>query len=144
MAWMEVVGSIYSPNHYSSRCCRWAHRTVWWCTGHDTVHCPVSATSTDCRGLERLTVEVLCPLLAPDIPVRSDFAALTSALCIVHYSQQSTVERSWPLLCWLTEHVWCTPDSIVNYSGATLGKTWERLVRGCLGLGTGQCPVRHW
>jgi hypothetical protein len=23
MTWMVVVGGIYSPNHYSSRCCRW-------------------------------------------------------------------------------------------------------------------------
>jgi hypothetical protein len=28
MAWMVVVGGIYSPNHYSSRCCRWAHRML--------------------------------------------------------------------------------------------------------------------
>jgi hypothetical protein len=46
-----------------------------------------------------------------------------------------------PMLRWLTGHVRCTPDSPVNYSGATLGKTRERPVDGVLGLGTGQCPV---
>jgi hypothetical protein len=79
---MVVVGGMYSPNHYCSRCCRWAHRTVWWCTRHDTVHCPVRAMSADRWGLERLTVEVPCPLVAPnspmfggtpDSPVCSDF-----------------------------------------------------------------------
>jgi hypothetical protein len=71
---MVVVGGIYSPNHYSSRCCRWAHRTVRWCTEHDIVHCTVCATLVDRWGLKLLTVEVFCPLVAPDSPVRSDFA----------------------------------------------------------------------
>jgi hypothetical protein len=66
---MVVVGGIYSLNHYSRRCCRWAYQTVRWCTGHDIVHCPVPATSEDCWGLEWLTVEVPCPLAAPDSPV---------------------------------------------------------------------------
>jgi hypothetical protein len=121
-----------------------AHRTVRWCTGHGTVHCPVHATSADHWGLERLTVEVLCFLVALDSPVRSDFAVLTSNFCTVHCSPQSIVGHTWPLLRWLTGHVQCTPDIAVNYSGTTLEKTWEWPVRGCLGLGTGQCPVRHW
>jgi hypothetical protein len=58
MAWMVMVGGIYSPNHYSSRCCRWAHRTVRWCTGHDIVHYPVPATSAKRWGLEWLIIEV--------------------------------------------------------------------------------------
>jgi hypothetical protein len=69
---MEVVGGIYSPNHYSSR---WltdvsmgtpdspvVHRTL-------TVHYPVCATSADCWGLERLYVEVICSFDTPDSPV---------------------------------------------------------------------------
>jgi hypothetical protein len=91
---MVVVGGIYSPNHYSSCCCRWAHRTVCWCTGHGTFHCPVRTTLADSWGLERLAVEVLCPLAASDSPVRSDFAVLTSALSNIHCSSQSTVGRS--------------------------------------------------
>jgi hypothetical protein len=66
---MVVVGSIYSLNHYSSSCCRWAHQIVRSCTGHGTVYCPVRAMSADRWGLELLTVEVICPLAAPDSPV---------------------------------------------------------------------------
>jgi hypothetical protein len=89
---MGVVGGIYSPNHCSSRCCRWAHRTVRWCTGQGTVHCLMPATSAYRWGLELLTVEFFCPLAAPDSPVahqtclvRSDFAALTSDFCTVRF-----------------------------------------------------------
>jgi hypothetical protein len=70
---MVVVGGIYSPNHYSSCCCRWH-------TGHGTIQCPVRAASAACWGLEWLAVEVLCHLAAPDSSVahrtclvRSDF-----------------------------------------------------------------------
>jgi hypothetical protein len=91
MALMEVVGGIYSPNHYSSRCYRWAHRTVRWCTGHGTVYCLVRPMSADRWGLERLTIEVLWHLVAPDSPVHFDLAVLTSALFTVHPTVQSTV-----------------------------------------------------
>jgi hypothetical protein len=71
---MEMVGGIYSPNHYSSRCCR-------WCTGQGTIHGPVRATSARHWGLEQLTIEVLCLVVAPDssvahrtCSVHSDFA----------------------------------------------------------------------
>jgi hypothetical protein len=57
------------------------------------MHCPVRATSADRWGLERLTVEGLCPLVVPDSPVRSDFAVLTSDFCFVHCSLVSTVDR---------------------------------------------------
>jgi hypothetical protein len=40
-----------------------------------------------------------------------------------------------PLLCWLTGHVWCTPDNPVNYSGASPWKTREWPIRVVLGLG---------
>jgi hypothetical protein len=30
---MEVVGDIYSPNHYSSRCCRWRTGQSGGCWG---------------------------------------------------------------------------------------------------------------
>jgi hypothetical protein len=48
-------------------------------------------------GLERLTVEVLCPLVALNSPVCSDFAALTSDLCTIHCSSDIAVDR-WPHL----------------------------------------------
>jgi hypothetical protein len=70
--WLE---SIYNSNHYSSRCRRWH-------TGHGTVHYPVRATSAARWGLERLTVEVLCPFAASDSPVthRTVRCVLTSQL----------------------------------------------------------------
>jgi hypothetical protein len=79
-------GGIYSPNHYSSHCCRWH-------TGHSTVHCLVRATSADRWSLERLIVEVLCPLAAPDSSVCSDFAVLTSNMHTVHCSSDIAVDR---------------------------------------------------
>jgi hypothetical protein len=61
------------------------HQTVRWCTEHVTVQCPVRATLAACWGLERLTVEVLCLLAAPDslvahqtCSVRPNIVALTS------------------------------------------------------------------
>jgi hypothetical protein len=68
---MVVVGGIYSSNHYSSRCWRWR-------TGQGTVHCLVRATSARRWGLERLTIEVLCPVAAPVSPVPHRTCALTS------------------------------------------------------------------
>jgi hypothetical protein len=91
MAWMDVVGVFIASNHFLAvgwLCCRWAHRTVQWCTGHCTVHCLVHATSTNRWGLELLTVEVLCPLVAPDSPVRSDFAGWLLH-CSLFLSQRS-------------------------------------------------------
>jgi hypothetical protein len=53
-------------------------------------------------GLERLTVEVPCPLAAPnspvsggtpDSPVCSDFAVLTSDFCVVHCSRFTAVDH---------------------------------------------------
>jgi hypothetical protein len=90
---MVVVGGIYSPNHYSSRCCQRAHRIAQWCTENCTVRYPVPAMSAVRWGLERLTIEVLCPLATPDSPVRSDFVALTSDLRTVHCSSDFAVDR---------------------------------------------------
>jgi hypothetical protein len=77
-----------------------AYRTVQWCTRQSTVHCMVCAMSAHRWGLERLTVEVLCLLAAPDspvahrtCPVHSDFAALTSDFCTVRFYSS----RSQPL-----------------------------------------------
>jgi hypothetical protein len=124
---------IYSPNHYTSRCCRWAHQTVRWCIGHVTVHCPVHATSANRWGLELLTVEVLCPLAAPDSPVCSNFAVLTSDFCTIHSSSIRAVDR-----CSVG-----SPDSPVIFSGVAMGKPESGQFARCLGLGTRQSPVRH-
>jgi hypothetical protein len=92
-----VVGVIYNPNHYSSCCCRWAHRTVRWCTGHCTVHCLVSAMSADRWSLELLTVEVFCVLAAPDSPVahRTVLCDLTLQMTFWHLTVR--LFRSRPL-----------------------------------------------
>jgi hypothetical protein len=92
------LGVFIDSNHFlvvGWVCCRWAHRTVRWCTVQGTVHCTMRATLARSWDLEWLTVGTLCPVAAPDspvphrtCPVRSDFTAwhLTSALCafIVH------------------------------------------------------------
>jgi hypothetical protein len=105
LGWLEWrwLGGIYSLQPLLSR---WltlmllAHRTVRWCTGHDTVHCSVSATSVDRWGLELLTVEVFYPLAAPDSPVAHrtvrcvltlQFWLLTSTPSTVPSSAQSTI-----------------------------------------------------
>jgi hypothetical protein len=124
MAWMVVVGGIYSPNHYSSRCCWWAHRTVERCTEHSIVHCPVSATSADRWGLELLTVEVFCPLAASDSPV-----AHRTVRCVL------TLQTDfWLLMCWLCCSQRSRPlgevdrcsvvssDCLMNYSERALRK----------------------
>jgi hypothetical protein len=62
-------------------------------TGHGTVYCSVRATSADCWGLERLTVEVFCPLAARDSLVCSNFAVLTSDFCAVYCSLFTIVDH---------------------------------------------------
>jgi hypothetical protein len=76
----------------------------------------VRATSANRWGLEPLTVEVLCPFVAPDNPVRSNFAVLTSALRTVHSSAQSTIGE-------VDRCSVGSLDSLVNYSGRALRKT---------------------
>jgi hypothetical protein len=77
-------GVFIASNHFLAVgcfCWRWAHRTVRWRTGQVlfTVRC---APRQHARwGLERWTVEVVCPVVAPDSPVphRHVRCALTSA-----------------------------------------------------------------
>jgi hypothetical protein len=149
-------GVFIASNHFLAvgwLCCRWAHRTVQGCTGHGTVHCPVRATSADRWGLELLTVEVFCPLVAPDSLVvhrtvrcvlTSQFWLLTYALFTVPPPAQSTVGE-------VDRFFVGSPDSPVNYSGVALRKpesgqfaratTWG--TEQCL-VHTEHCPVRHW
>jgi hypothetical protein len=61
----EVVGGIYSPNHFHSHWggyWQWAHRT-------GAVRCPVHRHVTQLLGSERRRSLELCPLAAPDSPV---------------------------------------------------------------------------
>jgi hypothetical protein len=83
------LGVFIASNHFLAvgwLCCRWAHRTVRWCTGQTlfTVQCVPHQRA--CWSLELLIVGILCPFAAPDgpvahqtCPVTSDFDALTSA-----------------------------------------------------------------
>jgi hypothetical protein len=72
---------------------RWTHRTVRWCTGHSTVHCPVSVTSADRWGFERLTVEVVCPFAAPDSSVRPVVAECVLTSGGAYYARSRAVDR---------------------------------------------------
>jgi hypothetical protein len=153
-------GIFIASNHFlaiSWLCYRRAHRTVQWRTGHDIVHCPVRATSADRWGLERLTIEVLCPLVALDSSVAhrtvwwhtrqsGAFWLRSSDFCSVQCSLVSAGDhwRSWSLLRWLIRPSGGTPDNPVNYSGRALRKPESSQFARCLGLGTGQCPACHW
>jgi hypothetical protein len=74
--WMllkEVVGGVFiASNHFLAIGCfcrRWAHRTVRWCTGHVLFTVRRVPHQHTRWGLERLTVGVLCLVVAPDSPV---------------------------------------------------------------------------
>jgi hypothetical protein len=121
----EVVGGIYSPNHFlavGKGCWRWSYRTIRCATGQSlfTVRC---APRQRVRwGSEQLTVGVVCLFATPDSPMTSDFCALTSvaALFITIHLTKRPLVRMEPLLSWLTGQSGGTPDSPVNYSGARL------------------------
>jgi hypothetical protein len=120
------------------------HRT-WHCSVSGACHisCPMGFGVVDSWS----PLSCSCtPATHRTCPVRPDIAALTSDCALFIFTLFTAVYRwhIWPLLRWLTRHVWCTPDSPVNYSGARPWETREWLVREVLGLGTGHCPVRHW
>jgi hypothetical protein len=151
LGWLEWwwLGAIYNPNHYSSRCCRWAHRTVRWCTGHNTFHCvPRYPTVGDWSGWP-LKSFVLLRHRTVWWHTRQS-GAFWLLLCSLY--RRRAVDRSVQLTVASLAHrtIRCTPDSPVNYSGVTLRKPESGQFMRCLGLGTrqcpvhtGQCPVRH-
>jgi hypothetical protein len=132
-------GVFIASNHFlvvDCFCWRWAHRTVRWRTRQVLFTVRYAPHQHTRWGLEQSTVEVVCPVVALDSPVRhrtcSDFSALTS---VAHCSLwQSTVGAMLPLLRWLTGHVRCRPNSPVNYSRARHTETREWLIRLVLGL----------
>jgi hypothetical protein len=140
--WRRWLGGIYSLQPLPSR---WlflpvmgtpdspvAHRTC-------TVLCPMCATSARLLGfgaiwpLELLHRIVRCHTGHVRWPLASLLWLLTRT---VHHCSllQSTVDVQWLLLHWLTRHIRCTPDSLVNYSGARLEETREWHVRLVAGL----------
>jgi hypothetical protein len=135
--WMplkEVVGGIYSlqllPSCWLSLLAMGTpdspvvHQTC-------TVHCPVRATSARLLGFG--AVDRWNPL---SYSCTGQYGATPDMSLL-----QSTVDARLALLRWLTGHVRCTPDSLVNYIGVRPGETQEWLVWVLLGLG--HCPVRH-
>jgi hypothetical protein len=148
----EVVGGIYSLQPLPSR---WvsllsmgtsdspvAHRI-------NTIYCPVCVTSARPMGFGAVDrwkpLSCSCTVQSGATP-----DALTSVLCLlprtVHNCSllQSTVDARLPLLCWLTGHVRCTPDSPVNYSGARPDETREWQARLVLGLVHWTLSGAHW
>jgi hypothetical protein len=146
MAWMVVVGGIYSPNHYSS-CCRWhigqsggaPDMTLFivQCMPHQL---PVGVWSSWPLNsfvlLRHQTVRWHTGQSGAFWLRSSDFWLLHYALslfiavdrCSVGSPDMSGAHRT---VRWIiAERLW--------------EKTRERPVRGCLGLGTGQCPVHYW
>jgi hypothetical protein len=72
-----------------------------------TVQCPVRRHVTQPLGSKRSRSLELCPLVAPDSPVPSDFAALTpTAHCVAIFPlSESTVAR------WIVVARWHTGQS---------------------------------
>jgi hypothetical protein len=145
--WRRWLGVFIVCNHFLALgcfCSRWAHQIVRWRTGQ-TVHCPVRATSVRPLGFgASWSLEVLsCSCTGQSghrCHTRHVRWPLTSLLWLlsrtVHHCSllQSTVDVQWSLLRWLTVHVRCTPDNLMNYSGARLVETRERHVRLRAGL----------
>jgi hypothetical protein len=138
--WMRWLGVFIASNHFlvvGWVCWRWAHRTVWWFTGqHCSLsgarHVSASAGVWSCWPLEPFVL-----LLHLTVRCHTGQSGDLWLLCgTVHHCSllQSTVGVQWPLLRWLTGHVWCTLDSPVNYSGGRPSNSREWLVHLCTGL----------
>jgi hypothetical protein len=138
LGWLKLrwFGGIYSPNHNSSCCCRWAHRTL---------HCSMFVACHVSRTLGFGAVDHWSPLSYStlDSLMRSVFAVLTFDFCSVHCSLYHRSRPLTKLTVALLAHwtVLCTPDSPVNYSGVTLRKPESGQFMRCLGLGTKHCLV---
>jgi hypothetical protein len=125
--WRMWLGVFIASNHFLAVgcfCCRWAHQIG---------HCSLSIACHVSTLLGFGAVDHWSPLSCSCTWQSGAISALTSDA----HSLPLAVNR-WrrlPLLRWLTRHVRCTPDSLVNYSGVTLGKTLEWHVPLVLGLG---------
>jgi hypothetical protein len=142
MAWMVVVGGIYSPNHYSSRCCRWAHRTVQWCTGHNTVHCPVVPRQLTVEGWSCWPLKSSIFLQYQTVWWHTRQSDVFWLCRLALASNGQTVQQST-----VGKFDRCsvgTPDSPVNYSRWALIKPESGQFTRCFGVGIRQCLVRHW
>jgi hypothetical protein len=77
-------------------------------TGHSVVYCLVSATSADRWGLERLTIEIVCLLAAPDSLVAHRIVrcilTLQTDFCAVDCAAVNAVNRWVKLTVALLSH----------------------------------------
>jgi hypothetical protein len=143
---MEVVGGIYIPNHYSSRCCRWrtgrsggapdgpvVHRT-WHYSVSDVCHVSCllkfgavdrwSPLSSSCTGQSGGT---------PEMSGAFWYRCFDFWLHTVHFcSRPLRVGDSCSVGS--PDTVWCTSDSPVNYSEVVPWETREWPVREVLSL----------
>jgi hypothetical protein len=106
-------------------------------TWHPAIHCPVLATSADRWGLEKLTIEFVCPCGAPNSPVRPDVADCFWRFWLWWQSTVGEVNRcSWAH--WTVQ--WHTGQSDEFRWGAMRFPESGMFV-GCASLGTRHCPV---
>jgi hypothetical protein len=128
--WRRWLGVFIASNHFLAVgcfCWRWAHRTVRWRTRHVLFIVRCVPRQHARWVLEHSTVEVVCPVVAPDSPV-----PLTSLLWLLLRTVHCGSRPLAPGYRWLTGHVRCTSDSLVIR--ARPEKTREWLVRLVLDL----------
>jgi hypothetical protein len=124
--WMRWLGVFIAPNHFlaiGKVCWRWAHRTVRWRTGRSLSgahHVSASVRVWSYWSLE-LFVFLLHRTVQWPLTLRSDFC--TTLFDTVHLSSRLLARRE-SLLCWLTGQSGATPDSPMNYSGASPLNFW--------------------
>jgi hypothetical protein len=156
--WLGVFIAPTTKPTVGEGCCRWAHRTVQCAIGHCPVRQPCHPTV---RVLTISTVGALTSWgtgqsgAAPDRHYSLSGAPSGAALtlyalfpCTVHFCRRPLAQQ--PLLCMAHWTVRCytgqsgaTPDSPVNYSGATLQKPKAEEFRVYGPWCTGHCPVRQ-
>jgi hypothetical protein len=144
--WRRWLGGIYSLQPLSSR---WLSLLVMGTPDSPvphragTVHCPVRATSACAVGVwSRRPLEHLSCSCTGQSDATPDMSGVLWLLCseLCHtlfttvYFWQTTVGARLPLLRWITRHIRCTLDSLVNYSRAHPEETREWPVRLVLGL----------
>jgi hypothetical protein len=146
MAWMLVVGGIYSLQPFPS--C-WltllSMGTLDSSVVHRTHYCSLSGECHVRQPLEFGAVDRWSPLFSCGTWQSSATwrCILSSDFC---RSDCYTFNRSrsWLLLRCLTWQSGGAPDSPMNFSGRALRKPESgQFAEGCI-LGTGQCPVHHW
>jgi hypothetical protein len=120
------------------------HRT-WYCSPSDARHVSTSLgfgavdrwNPLSCSYTGHVRCGTLCCVATPDMSGAFWLRSLTSDFCTVRFycPRCRPLRARLPLLGWLTGHVRCTPDNLVNYRGERPGKSREWLVGMVLGLG---------